>query len=117
MNKKNLFRIVLALWLACAAAFLAVGLASYGSWSDGEDATVLGMRRMNTLAAMQALGFPAALVVPPMVISAGRKLGVDLFSEADAIGFVKDWTLLFVLGAVQWFVLVPWLLRLAKRLR
>lgn len=112
-----MFRIVLALWLACAAAFLAVGLASYGSWSAGEDATVLGTRRMNSIFAMQVLGFPAALVIPPMVISAGRKAGVELFSDPGAVGFVTDWVFLFALGAVQWFLLVPWLLRLAKRLR
>jgi hypothetical protein len=118
---KTVFRsrtywIVFVAWMLGAMVLLGVGLFSFTPAVANETPAMVGERRMFSILGMQIIGFPTATLVPWIAIDLGRQLGIwDPDAQSSVIGFLKDWAILAVLGALQWFVLLPWLYRLMKR--
>ena len=69
---------------------------------------------MSVYLLMMLLGFPLGFFVPGYLSDILNPHGYELFSVSHAavILFVRDWSILLVLGWLQWFVIVPMLLRL-----
>lgn len=112
--------IIFILWTACALGLLAIGLFSYSGATAGENATMLGERRMVVHMGMTVLGFPANMFIPGFLSDLLKPFGYELFSvsHTSVALFVRDWAILFILGWVQWFVVLPavihWLMHSRK---
>lgn len=95
------------LWTLCAVAVLAVTLAHYepGSASDIGIFLVSGML---------FLAFPASLLVAGLVtllVLLQEKMGIPFLDvvASNYVGLSIMWGAFFVVGYLQWFVLLPWL--------
>jgi hypothetical protein len=105
---------IFGIWTACAVLLLAVGVWTYSNAMSGENPTSLGEQRMSVYFLMMMLGFPLGFFVPGWLSDILNPHGYELFSVSHtaAILFVRDWVILLVLGWLQWFGIVPMLLRL-----
>lgn len=95
-------RALKGLWIAAAVIVLAFTLYAF----DGKPNSDIGI-----LFAwyMLALSFPASLVVPLVHVALFDGLGIAV--ESSYSSFVLDWLGFFLVGYLQWFVVVPWLWR------
>ena len=69
---------------------------------------------------MQVLSFPISLLAPPLIVATGflAQLISPLGSLLTTFGdYVMVWFWLFLLGFVQWFLLVPGVVWMVKKLR
>ena len=72
---------------------------------------------MGSFLLMMYLGFPSALIIPGLLSDVAENFGIVLFSTGgDALNFLFSWLVLFSLGFIQWFVLVPFICRKFNRL-
>ena len=108
----GLLRYISLGWLVLALLVLAASLAAWDGRPncDCEEVMIYGML---------ALGFPASVLAAGVVGLAfqflHRSLGVTVAtSPGEMIG---TWALLTVAGYVQWFVLLPWLVRRVRAAR
>ena len=71
------------------------------------------------MAAMQVLSFPLGLLAMPLILITGflaqmiSPLGSLLTGFGD---YVMVWFWFFVLGFIQWFLIVPGVIRVVKKL-
>lgn len=96
-------------WILCSVAVLAVTLARYepGLASDIGIFLVYGML---------FLAFPSSLLVAgifALISMLQDQLGVPFLDAigSNYFGFCVMWFAFFVVGYLQWFVLLPWLWR------
>lgn len=109
----KIYWIAFVLWTGCALALLGLGLLSYSGVTAGETATMLGERRMVVYMGMTILGFPINLLVTSLLSELLKPLGDDLFSVShlSAALFIRNWGILTFLGWLQWFVMLPAIVR------
>jgi hypothetical protein len=114
-----IYWVIASVWFVCAVGLLGLGLISFGSSVSTETATMLAERRMLTFFGMQVIGFPIATFLPGPMSDLAKSFGLELFNVAQPsmMAFVGDWVILLVLGWLQWFVLLPWLLRVFTQRR
>jgi hypothetical protein len=108
---------IASMWLLIAVALLGLGLVSFGSSVATETPTMLAERRMLTFFGMQLIGFPLAMFLPGPLSDLARTLGLELFNvgQPTIAAFGRDWLILLVLGWVQWFIAIPWLIGVFRR--
>jgi hypothetical protein len=113
-RKRLLFWWIFGTWTTCAALLLAAGLWTYSNAMSGENPASLGEQRMSVYLLTMMLGFPLGFFVPGWLSDILNPHGYELFSVSHtaAILFVRDWAILLLLGWLQWFGIVPILLRL-----
>lgn len=102
-------KILKVVWVLCSVVVLAVTLSSYapGPASDAGIFLVYGML---------ILAFPGGFLVAglfALVVVLQEQLGLPLLDVIDSnyIGFCVMWLAFFIVGYLQWFVLLPRLLR------
>ena len=106
------------LWTIACVACLLIGLGTFSS-SGVEVSLPSSERRMISHLGTQILGFPAAFMLAGSIADLAREHGIILYSvtSASAAPFLRDWAISYVIGFVQWFVVVPWLVRMIRRVR
>lgn len=116
---RGVFWWIFTLWTACAFVLLGTGLWSYSNAMSGENPASLGEQRMIVYLGMIVLGFPINFFVPGYLSDLLNPHGYEMFSvsHSSAILFVRDWAIMLVLGWLQWFVVVPALVRVFVRRR
>lgn len=62
---------------------------------------------------MVILSFPAGLAVSIMHYALGAVFSITV--ETSYLSLALEWFMYFVLGYIQWFVLLPWLWRKGKK--
>ena len=113
-RKRLVFLSLFGMWTACAVTLLAVGLFTYPD--KGEMFASAREQRMSVYVLMMMLGSPLGLIAPGWLSDALNPHGYELFSvsHVEAALFVRDWAILLVLGWLQWFGIVPMILRLVS---
>jgi hypothetical protein len=104
---RNPARILKIAWLAACAVILVGVVISKG---DGETERFLSR-------IMLVLSFPLGLLAIPLVIVTGflGQMISPLGTLIQINDYVMVWLWIFVLGLIQWFWLVPGLVRLIRR--
>lgn len=108
LEKRNVARILKIAWLAACAVVL-VGVVI----SKGDAETERFLTRT-----MLVLSFPLGVLASPLIIVTGflAQMISPLGSLVQINDYVMVWFWFFVLGYVQWFWLVPSVVRLIKGL-
>lgn len=100
--------VVRALWIVAALFVLVVTISSY----DGKPLSDIWVF-LTWL--MLILSFPAGLVVSAAHYALGSAFSITV--ETSYLSLALEWLVYFVLGYLQWFVLLPWLWRKWKARR
>ncbi len=108
LEKRNVARILKIAWLAACAVVLVGVVISKG---DAETERFLTQT-------MLVLSFPLGVLASPLIIVTGflAQMISPLGSLVQINDYVMVWFWFFVLGYVQWFWLVPSVVRLIKGL-
>jgi hypothetical protein len=93
-------KIIKALWIAATVFVLAVSLYAF----DGKPNSDIGIFFAWY---MLALSFPGSLLVP--LVHVALYDGLSITVETSYLSLVLDWVGFFVLGYLQWFKLLPYL--------
>lgn len=98
--------------------FVALSLwALWFGWSNWEIA--LPQYKRETLivpwVVMMLLAFPCSLIFQTAIIFAPSFLSMEWRFESLEGWVLTEWLPMFVLGLLQWFILLPWLLRKLRR--
>lgn len=109
LPKHRFSRIAAALWLLAGAALLLLTLVKLDLTPDERSA-------LAHLVPVYFLGFPSSHIA---VVAASKiKLALYLHDRFEPSLFsecVYLWTLMMVLGYVQWFILLPWVSRRCRQ--
>jgi len=100
-----LIKIVKILWMILSVLVLLISLYSY----DGSQNSDIGIFYSWS---MLILSFPAGLIVSALYV-----VMYDVFSiviQTSYLSIIIDWSLFFILGYLQWFVLIPALIKKYK---
>ena len=103
-----LAKIVKALWVGVSLFVLVVTVVSYDDKSFSDIWIFLTWL-------MLILSFPAGLAVSAAHYALGAVFSTTV--ETSYLSLALEWLVYFVLGYVQWFVLLPWLWRKWKARR
>ena len=89
-------------WIAACVVLLCLGLLTF-LYSQPQTETLLGVWLL-----MMSLGFPLAyMVVPGFVSDWAASHGVTMFAVGgEPWQFLRDWFFLFLLGLVQWYLVL-----------
>jgi len=107
-NAPMIMRIIKVLWIAATLFVLFVTLSGYHSAHDNGIWDVLTWL-------MLILSFPAGLVVS--LVLWALEVWFSIISRTSYFSLVVGWTAYFVLGYLQWFKLVPFLIDKLRRLK
>jgi hypothetical protein len=113
-----LYWTLFGLWIVGALALLTIGLVTYTSVTAGNTPAMLSEQRLIAHLGMVLLGFPANFFVPGYLSDIFKPFGLELFSVSHptALPFTRDWAIMTLLGWLQWFVALPLIYRLVKRM-
>jgi len=101
-------KIIIALWAGATVLVLAITLYAFDGTSNSDIGIFFGW-------CMLALSFPGSLLIP--LVHVALYDGLSIMIETSYLSLVLDWLGFFVIGYVQWFVLLPWLWRKCKARR
>jgi hypothetical protein len=94
----------------CVIALL-VGASAY--WET--DVQNANERRFGGQILTMSLGFPTAFFGAGFISDTAHFFGINTFDVAAApLVYVRDWSIVALLGYVQWFVILPALLRMIR---
>lgn len=101
-------KIIQSLWIGIATLILIITLYAFDGTSNNDIGIFFSWY-------MLAVSFPSGLLVPLVHVTLYD--GLAILVEASYFSFFLDWIGFFVLGYMQWFVLLPWLWRRWKARR
>ncbi len=107
-NAAMILRIIKALWIGATVFVLAVTLYAFDGTSDSDIGIFFGW-------CMLATSFPGGLLVP--LVHVVLYDGLSIMVETSYLSLVFDWVGFFVLGYLQWFKLLPYLIGKIRGLR
>lgn len=96
-----ILKIIKALWIGATVFVLLVTLYAF----DGKPNSDIGIF---FAWCMLFLSFPSGLLVSLVYVAVYEGLSITI--ETSYLSLVLDWVGFFVLGYLQWFKLVPWLI-------
>ena len=101
-------KIIKALWIGAAVLVLFVTIDAFHSERDS------GIWDVTTWL-MLILSFPAGLVV--LLIFSALEVDISIIRKASYLSLTLGWSAYFVLGYLQWFKLLPYLITKLRGLR
>ncbi len=97
-----IMKIIKALWIGATVLVIAITLYAFDGTSDSDIGIFFAW-------CMLALAFPGGLLIP--LVHVVLYDGLSIMVMTSYLSFVLDWAGFFVLGYLQWFMLLPWLWR------
>ena len=115
-DSRAFWRTTVAIYTAIEVVLLCLGLGSLVGRPYPTDQTRESLFTLYLL--MSAPGFPTAPVLATWISALCEYWGMEFFSVANGpIGFGVTWIVMFVLGFLQWFIFVPFLIYLFSKNR
>ncbi|SHN57700.1 hypothetical protein [Desulfovibrio litoralis] len=93
------------IWILCSLIVLAVTL-FYASPNTPNDIFIFLWYGMGVLT------FPSNFLVAGLLVGLiliEEQTGIQFLTDSNYVGLSSFWLALFIVGYIQWFVLVPWL--------
>lgn len=97
-----IFKTVKILWIGIALFVLFVTLYGFDGKPNSDIGVIFAW-------AMLFLSFPVGLILPLIYVVLYDLLSISI--STTYLSIMIDWTIIFVLGYLQWFKLLPYLIR------
>jgi hypothetical protein len=116
MFTSSICRLASIIWVGWAIWWLGVGLVTYSDLVVEAFGWLGRLReiRMTSILVVALSGYPSGFHGAGLVFGALDWLGVPILNE-DVVTFFMQWLVVASLGYLQWFVVVPYLVRQMAR--